>query len=131
MTSHVSSPLTSFESRKSFQIHIYIILKQFLNTPLHLSSHEKLRFKKSDVFSKKIYVFGKSPKISPKGSHDIIVRHLRFLSDSSTDFRKTSRTPFGRSCGDLMFPVAAIVLRVENHFKFIFASFNFQTHLFI
>ena len=67
LTSHVWSRLSSFESRKSFENHTCIILRQILNASLHLSLHKELRLQKSKVFGRHYHVFGKSPRISPKG----------------------------------------------------------------
>ena len=55
-TSHFSSHFSCFESRKSVQIHIYIMLKQFLNAHLHLSLQKNPRLQKSKVFETNYHV---------------------------------------------------------------------------
>ena len=44
-TSYVSSRFSSFESRKSLQVYICMMLKQSLNAPLHLSLQKTLRLR--------------------------------------------------------------------------------------
>ena len=120
-----------FGKRKSFQIHICIILKQSLNTPLHLSLQQKLRLQKSKVFERNYCVFRKSPRISPKGhqnkrtkesaSHHILLRHQRHCSNTPKHLEKTSRTASGRTCRHAQRQVISLSLGTENHSKFIFA----------
>ena len=126
-----TSQIISFGNRKSFQIHIRIMLKQFPNAPLHLSLQQKLRLQKSYHFGRNYYVFGKSPKISPKGhqnkrtkesaSHHILPRHQRYCLRTPKKLCKTSRTPSGRTCRHAKEQVKSLALGIENHSKFIFA----------
>ena len=135
-TSHVWSHFSWFESRKSLQIHICIMLKRFTNAYLHLSLQEKPRLQKSKVFERNYYVLRESPRISPKrhqnkrtkesASHHILLRHLRCVSKTSKHLRKTFRTPSGGSLRHLMSGVVSVVLRAENHCKFILGALSLE-----
>ena len=130
ITSHVSSRFSCFESWKSLQIHICTMLKQFTNAYLHLSLHKKSRLQKSKVFERNIAFYGEAPESARRATktrgqrrvlRTILLKLPRCSSKTPKKFRKTSRTPFGRTLRHLMSGVISIVFRPENHCNFIVA----------